>query len=120
MRAAATALAFACAACGGKARDVATYRADTQKVLSTRDDQIKRCYDEALGKDPAAKGTVAVKFVVSKKTGTFSRAAVDPAKSSAPEALLTCVVRAIEGLALSPPDKNEGQATFVYELSPRT
>ncbi|MBX3161357.1 MAG: AgmX/PglI C-terminal domain-containing protein [Deltaproteobacteria bacterium] len=117
---AAVAITLLLAACGGTVRSSGVYRDDTRKVLATRDGQIKSCYEEALAKDPAAKGSVAVKFTVAKKTGAFSRASVDPGKSSAPEALLACVVGAIEGLVLAPADKRDGVATFTYELSPRS
>ena len=46
----------------------------------------------------------------------ISHAAVDAARSNAPAALGQCVVHAVDGLVLAPPDRNEGRATFVYEF----
>ena len=106
------------AACAGTKRSPQAYRVDTQKALETRSGQIKSCYDELLRKDPAAAGTVTVRFVVEKQTGAFAKAAVDPSKSTAKEPLIACVLDAIHGLELDPPDANEGQATFSYELAP--
>jgi hypothetical protein len=106
------------AGCAATKRDTATYRADTQKVLATRTAQMQSCYDDVLKKDAAAAGTLTVRFIVEKKTGKFVKATIDPAKTTASEPLINCVLNSIDGLALAPADTNEGQATFVYELKP--
>ena len=105
-------------ACAATKRSPQAYRADTQKALESRDAQIKSCYDELLKQDATAGGTVTIRFVVEKKTGTFTQATVDPSSSNAKEPLLLCVLNAVNGLKLDPPDANEGQATFTYELRP--
>lgn len=114
----ATGLVACVAACSGTSRGLEAYRTDTSKLLETRSAQLKRCYDDALETDDKAAGTVTVHFVVAKDTGVISKPAVDQARSSASPALRRCVVRAIDGLVLAPPDGNEGRATFVYELTP--
>lgn len=121
-------LLFACLALGlgaaaagcGTARTVDAYRSDTEKLLQTRSDQVKSCYDQALQTDRTLAGTVAVKFVVEKDTGVISQATIDPAKTTAPAALGQCVLHAVEGLKLDPGDRNEGHASFVYEFKPTT
>lgn len=123
MRELATYAAFAFiignAACAAPmARGAEVYRNETQKVLETRSAQLKSCYDGALKADGAAAGTVTVRFVVEKRTGAFGQAAIVPAKSSAPEAVVRCLLGVIDGLKLAPPDANEGQATFIYEFRP--
>ena len=105
-------------ACAGTKRSPQAYRADTQQVLATRNDQIKRCYNQVLARDAAATGTVTVRFVVEEKTGAFTKATVDPSTSNAKEPLVMCVLEAMNGLALRPPDANEGHASFTYELAP--
>ncbi|HEY5938789.1 MAG TPA: AgmX/PglI C-terminal domain-containing protein, partial [Kofleriaceae bacterium] len=105
-------------ACSGTKRNETLYRQDTRAVLDTRRDQIASCYDRALATAPRSAGMVTVKFVVEKKTGVFKSATVDPAKSNATEPLVVCVLAAVRGLALDPPDSNEGQATFVYDFQP--
>ena len=112
-----TMIAGAIAACGGTARNVATYRADTQQMLTSRNDQIQQCYDSALAGDASLAGTVTVTFVVAKKTGAITNASVDPAQTTAPKALGDCVLHAIDGLVLSPPDKHEGHATFTFDFT---
>lgn len=109
-------LAVATAACSGTARGLETYRTDTQQLLSSRDAQIKSCYDDALKADGKLAGTVAIHFVVEKKTGELSGATIDPTRSTASKPLGDCVLTAVKGLKLVPPDKNEGRATFVYEF----
>jgi len=111
-------LLVATAACGGTSRGVDTYRNDTSSLLETRNAQLQSCYNDALKADAKIAGTVTVQFVVAKKTGTIENATVDQAKSSAPPVLGQCVVNAVNGLVLTPPDKNEGRATFTYEFKP--
>ncbi|HEX4420239.1 MAG TPA: AgmX/PglI C-terminal domain-containing protein [Kofleriaceae bacterium] len=114
----AVAVAATAAACGGTARGLEAYRGDTGALLETRSAQLKSCYDDALKTDATMAGTVTVQFVVAKKTGTIENPQVDAAKSTAPAALGQCVVKAVDGLVLAPPDKNEGRATFTYEFKP--
>ncbi len=113
-------LGLALAACGGTARNMETYRADTQHLLATHDDQLRTCYDDALKADAKASGTVAVQVTVEKKTGAVTKAAIDAKRSTASQPLESCVLKAVEGLKLDPPDRNDGQATFVYEFKPST
>jgi hypothetical protein len=110
------AVALSVVACSGTARGLEAYRADTQKLLQTRDDQVRGCYDAALASDAKLSGTVTVTFVVEKKTGTVAQPAIDAAKTTAPQSVSGCVLRAVEGLKLDPPDRNEGRATFTYEF----
>lgn len=110
-------LSLAVAGCG-TARSVDAYRSDTEKLLQSRGDQIKGCYDAALKADRNLAGTVAVSFVVEKETGAISQATIDAAKSTAPPSLGQCVLHAVDGLKLDPGDRNEGHATFVYEFKP--
>ncbi|TMQ21782.1 MAG: hypothetical protein E6J90_13620 [Deltaproteobacteria bacterium] len=104
----------AAAACTGTARGLEAYRADTARLLDTRSAQLQSCYDDALKANDKLGGSVTVQFVVEKNTGAITKPAVDPARSSAPPVLGTCVVKAIDGLVLAPPDRNEGRATFTY------
>jgi len=114
------ALVTVAAACGGTKRSPEMYRNDTQRVLETRSGQIQSCYDQALAQDATMAGKLTVKFVVEKKTGTFVKASIDPTQSNASEPLVNCVMTALQGLRLEPADRNEGQASFVYEFKPAT
>lgn len=113
-----TALSLGLGACAGTVRAPATYRDDTQRLLETRSDQLKRCYDAALATDPTLAGKVTVQFKVQQKTGVISDVTVDPSTASAPRPLIDCLLQAFDGLMLEPPDVNEGQATFTYEFTP--
>jgi hypothetical protein len=106
------------AACAGTARAPEAYRDDTSKLLETRTAQLQQCYSEALKTDAGLSGTVTVQFVVAPKTGAITQPSVDHSKSTAPPVLGDCVVKAVDGLTLAPPDRHEGRATFVYEFKP--
>lgn len=118
MQRCALSLAASLAACTGTARGLEAYRTDTNNLLETRRAQIQRCYEDALKTDARLAGTVTVQFIVEKQTGTIADAAVEQDKTTAPPVLGQCVVKAINGLVLAPPDRNEGRATFVYEFKP--
>lgn len=109
---------FVCSlGCGGTARKPDMYRADTEKLLATRNGQLQGCYEEALKSDPKLAGTVKVQFVIEKKTGVVKSPQVAPA-STAPAPLGQCVAQALEGLKLEPADRQEGRATFEYAFQP--
>jgi len=100
----------------GTARSQQVYAADANRLLETRNDELERCYNEALKTEPNAMGTVTVKFMVEPTSGQIKEATIDPTKTTAPEVLDRCVLGAMTGLTLAPPDRNEGRATFVYEF----
>ena len=114
----AAAVLASAAACAGTARGLEAYRTDTNSLLETRSAQLKSCYDDALKTDANLAGTVTVQFIVEKQTGAIANAAVEQDKTTAPPILGQCVVKAVDGLVLAPPDRNEGRATFTYEFKP--
>jgi hypothetical protein len=109
-------LLCAVSGCSYNARDADSYRKETRALLETKSADIKSCYDAELVKDPKIAGTVVVKFTVEKETGKIANAALSK-KSDAPESLGQCVVKAIDGLALNPPDARDGDATFSWEFA---
>lgn len=110
-------LAAGLVGCGFAVRSPDMYRDDTQKVLETRSPEIKACYDGILKTDKAAAGTVTVKFDVEMDTGKFANVKLDEAASSAPQPVRDCVLNALQGLAIKPPDGNLGKATFMWEFN---
>jgi hypothetical protein len=102
--------------CSFHARDADSYRKATRALLETRSGDIKSCYDAELQKDPKVGGKVVVKFTVQKETGVITGTKVVEDKSTAPAALSECVVKAIDGLALDPPDERDGDAQFEWEF----
>jgi hypothetical protein len=101
--------------CGAGARLPDQYKADTRMLLETRNGDIKACYDAALTEDQNLSGKVVVHFIVEAETGMIKEAAVLP-ESTAPENLSSCIVNAISGLTLDPPDINDGDATFMWQF----
>lgn len=101
--------------CQFHARSPQDYRDATAEVLANKDDAIRTCYDAAYKADPTAAGTVKVSFVVKADTGKFVN--VKAVGGTAPNAVQQCVVNAIEDAQLTPPDKRDGDATFVWTFT---
>ncbi|MBC7978773.1 MAG: AgmX/PglI C-terminal domain-containing protein [Myxococcales bacterium] len=114
----AAALLASIAACAGPSRNVAAYRADTASLLESRRPELRACYEQALAGDTQLAGTVTIQFTVQSESGVIKNPTIDPTRSTATPALGACVIKAIDGLVLSPPDRNEGRATYVYEFRP--
>lgn len=58
-----------------------------------------------------------VHFNVDKKTGKVTNVSAGSGSGTAPSALGDCVVNALNGLTLDPPDQRTGDATFDYAFS---
>jgi hypothetical protein len=106
---------FLAAGCSFYARDADAYRKVTREVLETKSQDLKGCYDAQLRSDPKVAGSVVVKFTVQKETGKIINPTLDAA-STAPDSLRQCVLHAIDGLAIDPPDKRDGAATFRWDF----
>ncbi len=102
--------------CSFIARGEDQYRTDTRALLETKNSDIRACYDNELAGNAALSGDVVVQFTVEKKSGTITNVTAAEG-STAPESLQACVVSALEGLALTPEDRRDGQATFTYTFS---
>lgn len=103
-------------ACSFVARGPDDYRSDTESLVSSKNADIKRCYDAALVNDANVGGDVVVNFTVEKKTGTILNPAVDTERTTAPAELGDCIVQAIDGLVLEPYDRRDGLATFSWSF----
>jgi hypothetical protein len=99
------------------ARDADTYRKDTRELLATKNGVVTMCYEEQLKSGAKPGGKVVVNFTVQEETGQLINAALVKEKTTAPEALSKCVLDAINGLALDPPDQKKGLATFEWEFA---
>lgn len=104
--------------CSFYARSPEDYRDATQALLDTKAQDVKTCYDTALKNEKELQGRVTVQFTVEAETGRVKDVKVDPAGTTAPDTLSMCVTNAISGLALTPPDKRDGVATWVYDFTP--
>ena len=100
-------------------RDAAMYRDDTRKLLEGKSSELRQCYDAELQKDANAGGKVIVSFVVKKDTGELADAKVDDLQSTSNRVLRKCVMDALKGLTLEPPDERDGEATFTWEFQPK-
>ncbi|TPV92593.1 MAG: AgmX/PglI C-terminal domain-containing protein [Myxococcales bacterium FL481] len=102
-------------ACTLYAREADEYQRVTRELVDAHGPAIKSCYDTALVADAAASGTVVVAFTVERKSGRVVGATA-AAGTTAPPALSSCVITAMNGLQLDPPDRRDGLATFTWEF----
>jgi len=102
--------------CQFYARAPEDYSKETGALLASKNDEIKSCYDEVLKTDSKAEGIVAVTFKVEKKTGKIVDPAIDKERTTVSDTLSACVINAINGLTLDPPDQRDGLASFEYEF----
>jgi hypothetical protein len=98
-------------------RDAKMWQDDSAKVLASKNNDIKACYDNILKGSPTVAGKVTVNFEVETEGGKIQNVVVDKANSNAPPELGDCVKKNIEGLVIAPPDSKTGQGTYVYEFS---
>jgi hypothetical protein len=98
------------------ARTPDAYRADTATLLAAQDSALKACYDKVLQTMPTAAGHVVVTFDVEPKTGHLTNAAIDPAQTTAPDAVNQCVLVQLPQLALAPGDRKLGKATWSWDF----
>ncbi|HEY5960744.1 MAG TPA: AgmX/PglI C-terminal domain-containing protein [Polyangiaceae bacterium] len=103
--------------CTFYARSATQYRDDTAKLLSSKQTELDNCYDTAVKTAPTAAGKVTLQFNVEEKTGKLTDVKADPARTTAPQPLIDCVVNAVNGLVLDPPDQRKGIATFEYDFA---
>jgi hypothetical protein len=97
-------------------RNAEMYRDDTRKLLETRQTGLQACYDAELQTHPDAAGKVIVRFTVKDDTGKVVDPMVDDLLSTPNRTLRGCVLDALKGLVLDPPDERNGDATFVWEF----
>jgi hypothetical protein len=101
---------------GCAVRSPEMYRNDTRKLLESKQPGLQACYDAELQAHPDAAGKVIVRFTVEQDTGKIIKPEVDDLQSTPNRTLRGCVLDALRGLALDPPDERDGQATFTWEF----
>ncbi|WP_437967149.1 AgmX/PglI C-terminal domain-containing protein [Sorangium sp. So ce260] len=109
----------ASAGCSFALRSPEMYRDDTAALLSTREEQIRACYDAELARNPSAEGKVTLSFLVLEDTGRLTDIVVDKDGTTASQEVTNCVVESIDGLVLTPADQNKGKGKFVWEFTPK-
>ncbi len=109
----------ALAGCTFYARGPEDYRKATRELLDGQAGSIRSCYERELKRDDKASGKVVVRFDVEPKTGNLVNAKVVDDTTTATAPLQKCVLDALDGLKLDPPDQRKGEATFEWEFAPR-
>ena len=103
--------------CSFYARGANDYREAVRQVLDTKSPEIETCYRSELKGNDKAQGKVVVHFDVAPKTGDFTNAEVVKGETTAEKPVQKCVLSAIDGLKLDPPDQRKGDATFAWDFS---
>ena len=111
---------LASVACGGAIRIGDAYRDDTVKLVQAQaNPKIQQCFQGIVKTTPTPKsleGTTTVSFVVAKETGLVGNAAIVPGATTTQDPVNQCVLAALNGLKLDPPDNVEGDATFAWQF----
>jgi hypothetical protein len=112
----ACAIFWSMAATGCAVRNPALYREDVRKILETKHAVIQACYEAELQTKPKANGRVTVRFLVQRQQGIFVDPKIDDLASTPDRTLRGCVLEALDGLVLHPPDDRAGDATFTWDF----
>lgn len=92
------------------------YRDDTRQLLTSKRPVLAACYDAELQTHPQADGKVIVHFTVERDSGRVLNPRIDDLLSTPNRTLRGCVLDAMRGLMLAPPDDRNGDATFTWEF----
>ena len=103
--------------CSFYARGKDDYRKAVRNVLDRRSDDIETCYRTELKGNDEAQGKVTVAFDVEPKTGKLVNLEVVENDTTASAPLQRCVLGALDGLKLEPPDQRKGEAKFTWSFS---
>lgn len=104
------------AASGCAVRSPNMYRDDVRKLLQTKGSVLQACYEAELQTQPAAGGRVVVHMMIEREHGRVLDAQIDDLASTPDRTLRGCVLEAVKGLVLYPPDSRNGAATFTWEF----
>jgi hypothetical protein len=75
-----------------------------ERIVHQGQKQIRACYEQGLGRDPALQGRVHVRFVIG-KDGAVTTAATDRSLTDLPDpAVVTCLVRAFSAMKFPRPE----------------
>jgi hypothetical protein len=98
------------------ARTAELYRSDVRRLLDTKRPILQACYEAELQTHPNAAGKVVVHFRVERELGNLLNPQVDDLQSTPNRTLRGCVLEALQGLVLTPPDDRHGSATFTWDF----
>jgi hypothetical protein len=107
---------YALASAGCAIRSPEMYREDMRSLLDSKRPILAACYDAELQARPTATGKVIVRFTIERDTGKVVRPHIDDLLSTPNRTLRGCVLDALQGLILAPPDERNGDATFTWEF----
>src|SRR5579884_3485256 len=112
---------LASVACGGAIRVGDAYRDDTAKLLQAQTNpKIQGCFQSLVRATPnpqSLAGSTTVHFVVAKETGVITNPTIVAGATTTQEPVNQCVLAALNGTKLDPPDNVDGDATFAWQFT---
>ena len=107
---------LAAAACGGSGMGQ-NVRNDITQQMSTAQPKLSSCYETALQEKRKLRGTMWVRFAVEPKTGKFRQVAITRSEIQN-QALETCVLDTLSGLAIAVPQKSTVSVDYPINFEP--
>jgi len=100
--------------------EVGRRREDVQTIIGSRRDDARKCYDDALKRNPSLEGDLDVKWTIDPK-GVVTDIAVDDSKSQIhDEALGKCVIAIIQKVKFAESPKGfESRMHYPFNFHPR-
>jgi hypothetical protein len=112
---------LASVACGGAVRVGDAYRDDTAKMLQAQaNPKIQGCFAGLVRSTPnpaGLAGATTVQFTVAKETGLVTNPSIVAASTTTQDPVNQCVLAALNGAKLDPPDNVDGMATFAWQFA---
>ncbi len=109
------------AACGGAIRTPDAYRNDTATMLTAQaNPKIQGCFQGLVRTTPnpsSLAGNTTVHFTVAKETGLLTNPSIVAAGTTTQDPVNQCVLGALNGAKLDPPDNVDGDATFAWQFT---
>ncbi|WP_394824336.1 AgmX/PglI C-terminal domain-containing protein [Pendulispora albinea] len=104
----------------GAEGEVGRRREDVQAIIGARRDDARKCYDDALKRNPSLEGDLDVKWTIDPK-GVVTDASVDEAKSQIhDESLGKCIVAIIQKIKFAESPKGfESRMHYPFNFHPR-
>jgi len=105
--------------CGGAIRQGTAYRDDTAAMLQAQaNPKIQACFQGLVTSTPSPSslaGSATAHFTVAKETGLVTGPSI--VSATTPDPVRECVLAALAGEKLAPPDNVDGDATFAWQFS---
>lgn len=92
---------------------------EISRVISSKLNEIRNCYEELLGRQPDAKGKIRVGFTIDGGGGVIRNAVIDQGTTLTDDDMQTCVVDKVNAWQFPEPRQNkEVEVTYPFVFNP--